>query len=124
MLNFLYNLIDRKENSKVIDIGVRTGMLTNQLYKDGAVIYGIDFSYKMLQIAQEKMPKAVFIEWDFTNGIPKELKSKKFDYIISSNLVRSLGFEKEGLLRECPYNVHANNFEYRVIYYLLNSNKG
>lgn len=95
VLNFVYNLIDKKENSKILDIGVGTGMLTNQLYRDGAVIYGIDFSHKMIQIAQEKMPKAIFIEWDFNNGVPEELKNEKFDFIISSYAIHHISDNKK-----------------------------
>lgn len=95
VLNFVYNLIDRKENSKIFDIGIGTGMLTNQLYKDGTDIYGIDFSHNMLQIAREKMPEAKFIEWDFNNGVPSNLKSEKFDYIISSYAIHHLNDDKK-----------------------------
>lgn len=95
VLNYMYNLIEKKESVKILDIGVGTGILTNQLYKDGAEIYGVDFSKKMIEIAQEKMPKAKFIQWDFNLGIPSELKDKKFNYIISSYAIHHLNDDKK-----------------------------
>ena len=65
VLNYMYNLIQTKELNKIFDIGVGTGILTNQLYKDGTEIYGIDFSKKMIEIAQGKMPRVKFMHWDF-----------------------------------------------------------
>ena len=84
ILNDVYNSIDFKKGSKILDIGVGTGMVTRQLYKDGAIITGIDFSEKMLSIAAENMPCATFINFDFNCGLPDEILNKKYDYIISS----------------------------------------
>jgi putative AdoMet-dependent methyltransferase len=95
VLNFVYKLIGHKENSKILDIGVGTGMLTNQLYKDGAVVYGLDFSQSMLQKAQEKMPQAKLIQWDFNNGLPEQLRKERFDYIISSYAIHHLNNDKK-----------------------------
>ncbi len=95
VLNFVHKLIEKKENSKILDVGVGTGMLTNQLYKEEAIIYGLDFSFEMIQIAQEKMPNGKFIEWDFKNGVPNELKNEKFDYIISSYAIHHIDNDKK-----------------------------
>lgn len=95
VLNFVYKLIEKKENSKILDVGVGTGMLTNQLYKEEAIVYGLDFSFEMIQIAQEKMPNGKFIEWDFNNGVPNELKNEKFDYIISSYAIHHIDNDKK-----------------------------
>jgi putative AdoMet-dependent methyltransferase len=90
VLNYMYHLIGNKQSSKILDIGVGTGILTYQLYTDGAAIYGIDFSKKMLEIAQAKMPKAQFVKWDFNFGLPPEFECNKYDYIISSYALHHL----------------------------------
>ncbi|MDP4092068.1 MAG: class I SAM-dependent methyltransferase [Bacillota bacterium] len=90
LLNRIYDVVDIKKNSKILDIGFGTGVLTNRLYNDGACIYGIDFSQKMTDIAGEKMPGARFIRWDFNLGLPPELDSEKFDYIISTYAIHHL----------------------------------
>jgi putative AdoMet-dependent methyltransferase len=109
VLNFVYKLIEDKENNKILDIGVGTGMLTNQLYKDGAEIYGLDFSHSMLQKAQEKMPQAKLIQWDFNYGLPEQLRQERFDYIISSYAIHHLSNDKKNeFLRELK-EILSNN---------------
>lgn len=95
VLNEIYKLVERKESIKILDVGFGTGLLTNQLYKDGANIYGIDFSQKMIEIAQAKMPEAKFIQWDFNFGLPAELEMERFDYILSSYAIHHLDDNKK-----------------------------
>lgn len=84
VLNNIYRRIRKVNGARVLDIGFGTGVLTSQLYNAGCNITGIDFSDKMIEIAKEKMPKAKLIKWDFSNGLPDEIKNKKFDFIIST----------------------------------------
>jgi putative AdoMet-dependent methyltransferase len=90
VLNYVYELITIKKSTKILDMGFGTGQITNRLYKDGANIYGIDFSEKMIEIAREKMPQAKFIQWDFSLALPAEFEIEKFDYIISSYAIHHL----------------------------------
>lgn len=82
VLQIIYNEISVKPFAKVLDIGFGTGALTSRLYKCGCDITGIDFSDKMIKIAKMKMPKARLVKWDFSKGLPAEIKDCKFDYII------------------------------------------
>lgn len=84
VLNNIYRRIRKVDCAKVLDIGFGTGVLTTKLYNAGCKITGIDFSDKMIEIAKEKMPNAELIKWDFSNGLPDEIKNKKFDFIIST----------------------------------------
>jgi len=95
VLNYIYSLIEKKDGSRILDIGIGTGILPTQIYKEGAMIYGVDFSAKMIDIAQEKMPKAKFYQCDFNNGLPSELISERFDYIISSYAIHHLNDNKK-----------------------------
>ena len=90
VLNTIYNIVHRKEKTKVLDIGFGTGVLIKKLYDDGYEIYGIDFSRKMLEIAKEKMPLAKLIQYDFSIGLPKEFENIQFDYIISTYAMHHL----------------------------------
>jgi len=67
-----------------LDIGIGTGLLTNELYKKGANIFGLDFSERMITEARIKMPKGSFYNSDMKDGIPEEISSMRFDYIVSS----------------------------------------
>lgn len=82
VLNYIYKEVSGRHDAKVLDVGFGTGVLTTQLYKCGCNITGLDFSDKMIDIARQKMPKARLIKWDFSKGIPDDIKDSRFDYII------------------------------------------
>lgn len=90
VLNYIYKEIHCKKKADILDIGFGTGVLTEKLYNDGYKIWGIDFSDRMIEIAREKMPKANLIQYDFTKGLPEELKGQKYDYIISTYALHHL----------------------------------
>ena len=95
VLNTIYNIVHKREKTKILDIGFGTGILTKKLYDDGYEIYGIDFSQNMIEIAKEKMPLARLIKYDFSKGLPEEIKDISFDYIISAYAMHHLvGVEK------------------------------
>ncbi len=90
VLNTIYNHIRSKNEAKVLDIGFGTGVLTKRLYDDGYEIWGIDFSEKMIEISKEKMSEANLIQYNFAEGIPEEIESEKFDFIISTYALHHL----------------------------------
>ena len=90
VLNTIYNIVHKREKARILDIGFGTGILTKKLYDDGYEIYGIDFSQKMIEIAKEKMPFASLIKYDFSKGLPEEIKDNSFDYIISTYAMHHL----------------------------------
>ncbi|WP_187116615.1 bifunctional GNAT family N-acetyltransferase/class I SAM-dependent methyltransferase [Anaerosalibacter massiliensis] len=89
VLNTVYNKVC-KHKGVVLDIGFGTGVLTKRLYDDGNKIYGIDFSEKMVEISQKKMPEAKLIQFDFKKGLPKELDGVIFDSVISTYAIHHL----------------------------------
>lgn len=90
ILNRIFNEVMQRENSSVLDIGFGTGVLSARLYENGHHIDGIDFSQRMIALAQPKMPNANLIEWDIANGMPEEIKMKKYDYIVSTYTLHHL----------------------------------
>ncbi len=91
VLSYVQYLIDIKSNeTKILDIGIGTGELSKIFYDNGALIYGLDFSEKMIKIAREKMQNGIFILSNLKNEIPKELRNLEFDYIISSYTIHHL----------------------------------
>ena len=95
VLSFVNRSVDSSQGKNILDIGVGTGLLTKELYHKGAEIYGIDFSTKMLEIAKRVMPKGRFFCHDFQKGLPAELKTVKFDYIISSYAIHHLNDDQK-----------------------------
>ncbi len=90
ILNIIFNEVMQKKNSEVLDIGFGTGVLTSKLYSNGHQIDGVDFSSKMIAIAQSIMPDANLIEWDISMGLPPEMLGKKYDSIISTYTLHHL----------------------------------
>lgn len=90
ILGNMYKRIMEKPNAVVLDIGFGTGTLTRKLYENGCVIYGQDFSSRMIEIASEKMPAAHFYQGDFTQGLVEGLKQKSYDFMIAAYSIHHL----------------------------------
>ncbi len=80
----LRELGDNITGKRILDVGFGTGTLTNRLLKDGAQVYGIDFSSSMVNIARKKMPEGIFEQYDFSVGFPESFSGAEFDNIIST----------------------------------------
>ena len=69
MMNALYQRVLAQSGRDVLDIGFGTGILTSRLYEQGCRIYGQDFSARMIELAQAKMPDARLYQGDFSKGL-------------------------------------------------------
>ncbi len=109
VLNTIYNEIRKRPQGKVLDIGFGTGTLTSRLYEDGFTITGIDFSKKMIAIAQPKMPQAQLIQHDFAQGISSVLDNQTFDFIITTYAFHHITDEnKAAFVQECIAHLAPN----------------
>lgn len=68
----------------VLDIGFGTGTLSAALYAQGCRIYGQDFSARMIELAQAKMPDARLYQGDFSKGLVPELCARQYDAIVAT----------------------------------------
>lgn len=84
MLNTIYNHVLAQSGHRVLDIGFGTGTLTTKLYEQGCDIYGQDFSQRMIQLAQEKMPNARLYQGNFSAGLVPELTRQQYDAIVAT----------------------------------------
>ena len=84
ILNEIYNRVLNFPSKHVLDIGFGTGALTSKLYEQGCMIYGQDFSDRMIELAQAKMPNAKLFQGDFSNGLVEPLLQQKYDAIIAT----------------------------------------
>lgn len=82
--NMIKDRLNCRKPFKILDLGIGTGALTTQLYKQGMKITGIDFSEEMLKISKEKMPEAKVFCYNLAFGIPREIDNRQFDYIVST----------------------------------------
>lgn len=101
ILNEIYNRILDAHHKNVLDIGFGTGTLISKLYEHGCEIYGQDFSEKMFEIAQEKMPDAKLFIGDISNGLVESLLENKYDAIIATYSLHHLtDYEKVTFLKD------------------------
>lgn len=84
ILNAIYRRVLSGAGKSVMDIGFGTAALTSKLYERGFTVYGQDFSERMLELAQEKMPEAHLYLGDFSRGLADALKTRKYDAIIAT----------------------------------------
>ncbi|MBQ8822289.1 MAG: class I SAM-dependent methyltransferase [Lachnospiraceae bacterium] len=84
ILNAIYNRVLNASSKTVLDIEFGTGTLTSKLYEHGCEIYGQDFSDRMIELAQVKMPNAKLFQGDFSNGLAEPLTQQKYDAIIAT----------------------------------------
>lgn len=84
ILNEIYNRVLSGPGRCVLDIGFGTGTLSAKLYEQGCCIFGQDFSGKMIELAQNKMPKAKLYQGDFSHELVNDLKQLTYDAIIAT----------------------------------------
>ena len=75
-LKYFLDLIDKKENEKVLEIGCSSGFLTKYLGK----VTAIDTSKEMLKIAYSKNPSVKYIHTDM---FKMPFKNKSFDKVVT-----------------------------------------
>lgn len=101
ILKEIYGRVCASGAKAVLDIGFGTGTLAGQLYQQGCDVFGQDFSSRMIQLAQGKMPRAQLYQGDFSLGLVQELKQQRYDAIIATYALHHLTDEqKEAFFQE------------------------
>lgn len=95
VLNQIFNHILSASGKRVLDIGFGTGTLTTKLYEQGCAIYGQDFSERMIELAKQKMPDAVLVQGDFSEGLAQPLIEQKYDAIVATYSLHHLTDEQK-----------------------------
>lgn len=109
ILGRIYDSIMQKPKASVLDIGFGTGTLTTKLYENGCVIYGQDFSSRMIELASEKMPDAELYQGDFTQGLVDPLKLNSYDFIVATYSIHHLtDSQKIRFLKELLDHLNAD----------------
>ena len=84
VMQHIYSRIVAINAANVLDLGIGTGNLCHALYQQGIDITGIDSSAKMLDIARQRMPHALLLQYDLGMGLPEEVGQQYYDAIIST----------------------------------------
>jgi putative AdoMet-dependent methyltransferase len=81
-----------EEGMEVLELGPGTGNLTARLVAGGCQVLAVDFSEKMLEISQSKVPQARFLQADLLGEWPVEMQPGRFDRIVSAYLFHEFKF--------------------------------
>lgn len=95
ILKEIYGRVCASGAKTVLDIGFGTGTLAAKLYQQGCDVFGQDFSSRMIQLAQGKMPRAQLYQGDFSLGLVQELKQQRYDAIIATYALHHLTDEQK-----------------------------
>lgn len=95
ILKEIYGRVCASGAKTVLDIGFGTGTLAAKLYQQGCDVFGQDFSSRMIQLAQGKMPRAKLYQGDFSLGLVQELKQQRYDAIIATYALHHLTDEQK-----------------------------
>lgn len=90
LLGRVYELVLQKERPAVLDLGFGTGVLTAKLCEAGCRVCGQDFSARMVALAREKMPGALLVQGDFSQGLAPALRERRYDFILSTYAMHHL----------------------------------
>lgn len=90
VLGRIYDDILSSSKRVVLDVGFGTGTLTTKLYEHGCEVFGQDFSERMIEIAQAKMPDATLCRGDLTKGLAEPLTGRTYDAIVATYAIHHL----------------------------------
>jgi len=90
LLHPLMDIILKKRNRVILDLGCGNGWLTNYLIENGFDAYGTDASQSGIEIARLKNPGHFYVQDLTKDNLPEELQNIKFNTIISTEVIEHL----------------------------------
>ena len=95
VLAAVVSLVEPKPQMKVMDVGIGTGLLSEELKHEGCFIYGVDFSVEMIEKAKLRIPGAFFEAADVSKDHFGRFNLDQFDRIISTYFFHHLNPEQK-----------------------------
>lgn len=100
VLETTLRLAEVKPGQSILDLGVGTGNLAQLFAQRDCLIFGIDYSDRMLELARVKLPGAVLCQADLRRDWPVVLEGP-FDRIVSAYVFHHFDLaQKVALLRQ------------------------
>jgi len=94
VLSFIWDRVNPKNDAKILDLGVGTGVLSSMLYEAGSSITALDCSPNMLTAAKEKMQMQPLSSGISLTGCRTFTEQAgNYDYVISTYALHHLNEE-------------------------------
>ena len=92
--DYLYNdlkiMIGSDKSQLILDIGCGNGEMANRLIDDGYDVYGTDGAVSGIEVARKRNKNRFFVQDINSAKLPTELQDKRFDVIISTEVIEHL----------------------------------
>ena len=85
----------QNKGATVLELGFGTGTMASELYSNGCEIYGQDYSARMTELAQARIPGAHLNQKDFGEGLAEPLLGRKYDFIVATYALHHLTDEQK-----------------------------
>lgn len=100
-------MIGSDKTRTILDIGCGNGAMANRLISEGYDVYGTDGSPTGIEVAQKSNRDRFFVQDINSATLPRELQNKKFDLIMSTEVIEHL-YNPRGYMEFCK-NVLMQN---------------
>jgi len=110
----IIDLLDKKKNKCILDLGCGNGLMTKAILEKGFNIYGIDASETGIKIASQSHPERFFLQDISDNDLPAAIRDKRFDTIISTEVIEHL-YNPYQYLTFCSKILENNSSEGQII---------
>lgn len=100
----ILEMLNNKTSRCILDLGCGNGYLINFLVSEGYDAYGTDASEEGIAIAKKGNPERFFLQDLSTGKLPDELQAKKFDTIISTEVIEHL-YDPGGFISFCKSTI-------------------
>jgi len=94
LLQSMVEVANPQFNHKVLDLGCGTGNLAAAFASVGCLVWGTDFSDKMITSARNKYPDLNFTVADVRDPLPADFP-EKYDYIVSAYVFHHFPIEEK-----------------------------
>jgi len=95
VLSAIVSLVEPEKGMEIMDIGIGTGLLSEELCRRGCIIYGVDFSTKMLEKARTRIPSAKLEVVDVSRDRFGKFNDRKFHRLVSSYFFHHLDLRQK-----------------------------
>lgn len=106
-------LLKENKNKLILDVGCGNGEMANLLINEGYNVYGTDGSITGIEIAKTRNSDRFFVQDINSAELPIELQNKKFDLIISTEVIEHL-YNPRGYIEFCK-NILLQNKKGEII---------